>query len=95
MKKILITLCMLAATLPAFARGGHGGGGHSASHAVRASGASNGTGAKASREHVHAYAKKDGTHVDAHNRSTADATKANNWSTKGNVNPDTGKAGTK
>jgi hypothetical protein len=30
-----------------------------------------------------------------YDRSTKDGTKANNWSTKGNTNPETGKAGTK
>jgi hypothetical protein len=44
---------------------------------------------------VSGYTKKNGTHVAAHERSTKDGTKQNNWSTKGNVNPDTGKAGTK
>jgi len=31
--------------------------------------------------------------VESHRRSTADHTKLNNWSTKGNVNPYTGKKG--
>lgn len=90
MKKILFAALVLSLSLPAFARGGssHGGSTHSSK-------SDTGTGAKASREHVDSYTKKDGTHVAAHDRSTKDSTKDNNWSTKGNVNPDTGKAGTK
>ena len=64
------------------------GGGHS-------HGSSHDTGAKAERSHVSGYTKKDGTYVAPHDRSTPDNTKNNNWSTKGNDNPETGKAGTK
>ncbi len=45
--------------------------------------------------HVKGYTRKDGTYVAPHYRSAPDGTKSNNWSTKGNVNPYTGKAGTK
>lgn len=45
--------------------------------------------------YVHGYTKKDGTYVAPHYRSTADGNPYNNWSTKGNVNPYTGQAGTK
>lgn len=41
------------------------------------------------------YTKKNGTHVAPHMRSAPDGNKRNNWSTKGNVNPYTGKAGKK
>ncbi len=44
--------------------------------------------------HVAAHTTKKGVYVPAHDRTAADHTKANNWSTKGNVNPETGKAGT-
>lgn len=47
------------------------------------------------RIHVKAYTKKDGTYVPAHNRTAPNNTKKDNWSTKGNVNPETGKVGTK
>ena len=39
--------------------------------------------------------KKNGTPVEHHRQTNSDSTKDNNWSTKGNVNPDTGKLGTK
>jgi len=43
---------------------------------------------------VNGYYKKDGTYVPPHVRTTPNATKMDNWSTKGNVNPYTGKEGT-
>lgn len=54
-----------------------------------------GTGSKSSSSHVSGYTKRDGTHVDSYQRSTPDKNSKNNWSTKGNVNPATGKAGKK
>ncbi len=44
---------------------------------------------------VKGYTKKNGTHVAPHQRSDKNSTKSDNWSTKGNVNPYTGKKGTK
>lgn len=44
--------------------------------------------------HVNGYIKKDGTYVSPHERTTPDNNFNNNWSTKGNVNPYTGKEGT-
>jgi hypothetical protein len=43
--------------------------------------------------HVSGYQRADGTYVQAHDRSDPDGTTDNNWSHKGNVNPETGKAG--
>ena len=40
------------------------------------------------------YVKKDGTVVQPHRQTNPNKSKADNWSSKGNVNPDTGKAGT-
>jgi hypothetical protein len=45
--------------------------------------------------YVHGYTKKDGTYVAPHYRSSPNGTKLDNYSTKGNVNPYTGKVGTK
>src|SRR5437764_245341 len=45
--------------------------------------------------HVGGYTTRSGTYVAPHYRSAPDSSKANNWSTKGNANPYTGKAGTK
>lgn len=41
------------------------------------------------------YVKKDGTYVTPHRATNPDGKKSNNWSQKGNVNPYTGKEGTK
>lgn len=41
------------------------------------------------------YIRKDGTYVPPHTSTAPNSTKSDNWSTKGNVNPYTGKAGTK
>ncbi|HZV67133.1 MAG TPA: hypothetical protein VFG03_19745 [Telluria sp.] len=102
MKKIVLAVCAIAFALPSLARpGGHGGGhsiarnGHSTGGAHHAGKQATGTGAKTQREHVSGFTKKNGTRVASHDRSTKDGTKKNNWSTKGNVNLDTGKPGTK
>ena len=46
-------------------------------------------------KYVRVYYKKDGTYVSGYNRSSADSTKINNYSTKGNINPYTGSKGYK
>jgi len=45
--------------------------------------------------HVNGYTKRDGTYVAPHYRSSPDSNPYNNYSTRGNVNPYTGQAGTK
>jgi len=45
--------------------------------------------------HVKGHTKKDGTYVAPHVRTSPNGTKNDNYSTKGNVNPYTGKEGTK
>jgi hypothetical protein len=47
------------------------------------------------RKPVRGYVKKNGTYVQPHHRTRPDRTQANNYSAKGNVNPYTGKPGTK
>ena len=44
---------------------------------------------------VSGHTTKNGTYVQPHHATNRDSTKANNWSQKGNVNPYTGKEGTK
>jgi hypothetical protein len=61
-------------------------------------GASHAHGSKTSSGGSHAvkgYTKKNGTYVAAHRKTGPDKSKANNYSSKGNVNPNTGKEGTK
>ncbi len=46
------------------------------------------------KEHnVSGYTRKDGTYVAPHDRSNKDGVRNNNWTTKGNTNPHTGKDG--
>ena len=42
---------------------------------------------------THAYVKRNGTFVTPYLSSTPNATRADNWSAKGNINPITGKKG--
>jgi hypothetical protein len=67
-------------------RGGGHGGYKGSSHSSSRSGGSSTA--------VRGYTKKNGTYVQPHRRSAPDGSKTNNWSTKGNVNPYTGKQGT-
>jgi len=45
--------------------------------------------------HRRGYVTKNGTYVQPSRATRPDSSKMNNWSTKGNVNPYTGKAGTR
>jgi hypothetical protein len=71
---------VLLATIPADAKGSRRGGGGTA-----------GSGTVS----VRPYTKRDGTYIGPHHRTPPDSSKQNNWSTKGNVNPYTGKPGMK
>jgi hypothetical protein len=53
------------------------------------------TSAFADSTYVQGHTTKDGTYVLGHMRTAPNATKLDNWSTEGNVNPYTGKKGTK
>ena len=52
-----------------------------------------GIGAHAADSRVRGHITKNGTFVAPHHRTTPDGSKANNFSSKGNVNPYTGKEG--
>ncbi len=54
-----------------------------------------GTGANRSAHSVRGYSKKNGTRVAPHRQSNGNERTTDNWDTKGNKNPDTGKAGSK
>lgn len=49
----------------------------------------------ANANYVNGYTKKDGTYVQGYYRSNSNNTKLDNYSTKGNINPYSGQAGTK
>jgi hypothetical protein len=43
---------------------------------------------------VRGHVRKDGTYVQRHRSTNPDSSRRNNWSSKGNASPYTGKAGT-
>lgn len=89
MKLVLVAFAALTAIGPVHAKGGGHSGGHSGgSHASRSA---SGSGAHT----VRGYTRKNGTYVAPHRQTNPNKTKKDNWSSKGNVNPDTGKRGTK
>jgi hypothetical protein len=51
--------------------------------------------AHAKDTYVHGYSRNNGTYVQPHYRTAPDSNPYNNYSTKGNINPYTGQAGTK
>ena len=52
------------------------------------------TGAAQAAKYVDGYTKKDGTQVQGHYKTESNSSKQDNYSTKGNTNPYTGKKGT-
>lgn len=46
-------------------------------------------------KHVKGYVRSNGTYVESYIRSNSNNTQTDNYSTEGNTNPYTGKAGTK
>jgi hypothetical protein len=89
-RMMVVTLLFLLTTLPVFGRG-------SDSHSSKTSKTSATACCSkiASDVHVHGYTKKDGTVVQPYTRTHENSTQRDNFSTKGNVNPYTGKVGTK
>lgn len=98
MRALILGLAMVVG-MSAGAQAGHrgGGGGGSSHHASggRSHTAASGTGSSHASHAVKGYTTKHGTYVAPHRQSNADGTQRNNWSTKGNANPSTGRAGTK
>lgn len=56
---------------------------------------SKGGGGSSGSHSVSGHYTKSGTYVAPHQATNPNGTKSDNWSTKGNVNPYTGKEGTK
>jgi hypothetical protein len=92
-RMMVVTLLFLLTTLPVFGRGNH------SNHSSHSRASKTTTTACCSRSasdvHVHGYTKKDGTVVKPYTRTHENSTQRDNFSTKGNVNPHTGKVGTK
>ncbi len=96
MKKTLILLAALSLCAVASAKGYGGGGGHSGRHSSSHSGGYSGATHSSSGSHaISGYSRKDGTYVAPAHATNPNGTKHDNWTTKGNVNPHTGKEGTK
>ena len=89
MKRVLILAAVAALTLSgnAFARGSSSGG-----HTSYKSSYSYGS---RSDHAISGYTRSNGTYVRPSHATNPDTTRNNNYSTKGNVNPYTGKYGTK
>ncbi len=78
---------------PSYSQNSRSGTGFSTgvSSSSRSSGYRSSTGS----HYVDGYTRRDGAHVPGHFRTNADHTVRNNWSFKGNVNPHTGRVGSK
>lgn len=56
---------------------------------------SRGSGGHSSYVHIKGHTTKKGQYISPHNRMAPNKNKNDNWSHKGNINPFTGKKGTK
>ena len=84
-KAALTALALVATCATAVARGGGSHSSHSSSHKAAPGGT----------HHVAGHTTKEGKYVQGHRQTNPNDSKRDNWSSKGNVNPDTGKKGTK
>lgn len=88
MKRIVlvITACFISSVT--VAKGvGHTGESHSHNSSAGSSSGGN--------HSISGYTKKNGTYVTPSRATNPDKSKKNNWTQKGNVNPNTGKKGTR
>jgi hypothetical protein len=88
----VLTLLFLLIALPVFGRGSHS---HSSYRSHRSTGTAACCSRKTSDLRVHGYTKKNGRVVHPYHRTHQNGTQRDNFSTKGDVNPYTGKVGTK
>jgi hypothetical protein len=85
---ILITVAAAFALTPAAQARGRSGGSH------RSYSSSNYSYGSTRSHSVRGYTRRDGTYVQPSHATNRNSTKRDNWSTKGNINPYTGKRGT-
>lgn len=89
----LAAVLIAALAAPALARSsGHS---YSSSSSSHSSAKNAGSPVNPSSHSVRGYTRKDGTYVAPHRATDPNRTRNDNYSTKGNVNPYTGKSGTK
>ena len=93
----LIRAALLAGmiALAPLAVSAHGGGGHSGGHSRGHAKGDKASDGAVSDHFVHGYFRKNGTYVRGYYATNPDSIRDDNYSTRGNVNPYTGKAGTK
>ncbi len=94
-KLILIAAMSLCAIASAKGHGGGGGGSHYGSHGSSSHSSHAGTSSIGSSHSVSGYTRKDGTYVAPSHATNPNQTAHDNWTTKGNTNPYTGKDGTR
>src|ERR1043165_321754 len=90
----LLVILIACFSVTAVAQRSGGRSGTSRSSTSRSS-RSGGTSKSSGVVHVRGYTRKDGTYVPGYDRTAPNDTKLDNWSTEGNINPETGKPGTK
>lgn len=88
---VAAVLCIGGMSAPAHAKGGGGG----RSSGIHGSAHSYSSGSSGGSHSVSGYTKSNGTYVAPSHAKNPNDTKSDNWSTKGNVNPYTGKEGSK
>jgi hypothetical protein len=86
MNNLIVTLIISISCTNSFARSGGHSGSHSGNYYSHSGGMSH---------YTNGYTKKNGTYVAPHHASNPDGTKHNNYSSRGNSNPYTGKKGNK
>ena len=91
MKQLFTLLICISFITPVFAKKSGGG---SYSHSSRGYSSSKSYGSSKTTN-VHGYTKKNGTYVAPHHRTSPNNTQRDNWTSKPNQNPYTGKDGTK
>ena len=89
---ILLVAASLIATFPLSAADARGGG-HSSYGGYRSSSGYHSSGA--GDHYVSGYYRSNGTYVSGYHATNPNSTRNDNYSTRGNVNPYTGEAGTK
>lgn len=92
--KSIAACCLCLISCAAFARGSGAGGGHLSYHSSSSVGHRSYHSSSSGEHYVHGYTRRNGTYVAGHHQTNPNGTKRDNWSSKGNVNPYTGKPGT-
>lgn len=80
MKKAVLTVVSAMFAVSAFAQSGYGGSSY---------------GSNTESHYTRGHYRSNGTYVEGHYSSNPNNTTSDNWSTKGNYNPYTGKQGTR